>query len=359
MKEQIFGLIPGGDSALMQSEFFNNTLADYLGAIIAFVLFLVVFKIFQSIILYKLNKFAEKTKTDIDDAFIKIIKSLKPPFYSFLAFYLALKFLIVQDLAEKIFGIMLIAWAIYQAIIAVQILIDYVLQKTLKDKEDAHSQSAIRLMGNITKAILWLIGILLFLSNLGINVTSLIAGLGVGGIAIALALQNVLGDLFSSFAIYIDRPFAVGDFITIGQDSGTVLKVGIKTTRIKTLRGEELVVSNQELTSTRVQNFKEMKDRRVVFPLGVTYNTSTEKVKKIPSMVQKIIETEKLARFDRGFFKEFADSALIFEFVYYVDSGEYLDYANVNQEIFFKIKEAFEKEKIEFAYPTQTVYLEK
>ncbi len=359
MKEQLFNYLPGNQNLFWQYTLFGNTVWDYFAAVIIFILFLIIFKIFQVIILYKLNQFALKTKTDLDDTFIKIVKTLKPPFYSFLAFYLALKFLIIQDLAEKIVHIILIAWVIYQGIIAVQILIDYILSKYLKGENDLHAKAAMRLMGNISKAILWIIGVLLFLSNMGVNVTSLIAGLGVGGIAIALALQNVLGDLFSSFAIYFDKPFVVGDFIAIGTDKGTVMKVGIKTTRIKTLRGEELVVSNKELTSVRVQNLKKMEDRRVVFTLGITYETPNKAVKKVTKIVKEIIDSIDNIDFDRGHFKNFGDSALLFEFVYYVKSPEYMDYANAHQEILFKVKDAFEKEKIGFAYPTQTIYLGK
>lgn len=340
-------------------EIFGNSIIDYLEAVVTFIIFLIVFKVFQTLILYKLNKLAQKTKTDIDDTFIKIVKTLRPPFYSFLAFYFAIKFLIVEALAGRVMEIVLIAWVIYQGVIAVQILIDYILKRNIKDQEDIHAKSAMKLMGNILKGVLWGIAILLFLSNLGVDITSLIAGLGIGGIAVALALQNVLGDLFSSFAIYFDKPFAVGDFIMIGTDLGTVEKVGIKTTRIKTLRGEELVVSNKELTSVRVQNFKRMKDRRVVFNFGVVYQTSTDKIKKIPEMVKKIIDGVKMTRFDRAHFNSFGDSALMFEVVYYVDSADYLDYANANQEIHLKLKEEFEKENIEFAYPTQTIFLEK
>ena len=349
----------GSGTDFWQYNFLGNTVSEYIDAVLMFLVFLIVFKVFQTIILYKLNKFAEKTKTDIDDTFIKIVKTLKPPFYSFLAFYLAIKFLVVENLADKIIGYLLIAWVIYQGIIAVQILIDYMLARQLKGKEDPHTKSAMRLMGNIAKGILWVIGILLFLSNLGIDITSLIAGLGIGGIAIALALQNVLGDLFSSFAIYLDRPFAVGDFVVLGTDSGVVEKIGIKTTRIRTLRGEELVVSNNELTQTRIQNFKKMEERRITFAFGVVYNTPTEKVKKIPGMVEKIITDVKLTRFDRAHFNLFGDSALMFEIVYYISSSEYLDYANANQEIHLRIKELFEKEGIELAYPTQTIILEK
>lgn len=360
MKEKISALLPFlSDDGFWQQDFLGNTIADYLIAVIIFVFFIALFKVFQGIILYKLNRLAEKTKTDIDDAVIMAVRSVRPPFYLFVAFFFALKFLVIEDLADKIVTIILIAWGIVQVIIAVQILINYMVERGIGKYKDEHAKSAMRLMGTILKVVLWSVGILLFLSNLGVNVTSLVAGFGIGGIAVALALQNVLGDLFSSFAIYFDRPFAVGDFIMIGNDTGTVVKVGIKTTRVKMLRGEELVVSNTELASIRVQNLDRMKKRRILFSLGVTYQTPTTKVRRIPGIIKKIINEQKIARFDRAHFKQFGDSALIFEVVYFVKSPEYVDYVNVNQKILLKIKQVFENEKIDFAYPTQTVFLEK
>ena len=360
MFESIFKFLPEQtNNNFWQYEFLGNTIKDFLIALIVFFIALIIFKIFQSLILNKLKNFAEKTKTDIDDAFVKIVSALRPPFYSFLSFYLALKFLVLKDIAEKIINIILAAWVIYLAIIALQILIDYIIKKSLKKYTDEQAKSAMKLLGNISKITLWSIGILLFLSNLGVNVTSLVAGLGIGGIAVALALQNILNDLFSSFAIYFDRPFTIGDFIIVGEQSGVVKKIGIKTTRIRALRGEEIVISNKELTSARIQNFKKMKERRITFSFGVVYDTPLEKIKKIPSLIKKIVESEKLARFDRAHFHQFGDSALLFEVVYYIQTGEYNDYMDANQGIMLKIKEIFEKENIVMAYPTQTVYLGK
>ena len=168
-----------------------------------------------------------------------------------------------------------------------------------------------------------------------------------------------MSDLFSSFSIYFDKPFKVGDYITTGKHSGTVEKIGIKSTRIRASQGEEIVISNQELTSARVQNFKKLKERRNTTSIGVTYETSTDKLKRIPGIIRHIIEEEKNARFNRVYFTTFADSALVFDLVYYVLSDEYSVYLETQQNINFKIKEAFEKEGIDMAYPTQTIYLAK
>src|SRR3989339_518461 len=252
----------------------GNTLLDYSYALGIFLVLFFAFRIFQFFILRRLEKLAKKTKTDIDDTLIGIIKSLKPSFYYFLAFYLATYSIVVSDLFKKISEGILLFLIVYQVILVVQIFIDYVLEKSLKNKDgDSDSRTAINSISKIAKFILWVLGLLLILSNLGVNITSLVAGLGVGGIAIAFALQNVLEDLFSSFTIYFDKPFKVGDFIVIGADSGTVKHIGIKSTRIETLQGQELIVSNRELTNTRVNNYKRMEKRRIVNTIGVEYGT--------------------------------------------------------------------------------------
>lgn len=342
-----------------QYTFLGNEIKSYAIAIIAFFVFIFAFKLFQALVIHHLKKLAKTTKTDIDDTLIRIVQSLRPPFYSFLAFYLALYFIILMPIVQKLINIVLIVWVTYQVIIGIGILVDYVIKRARKKEKDKGSQAAIILIGKIVKGILWGIGILLILSNLGVNVTSLVAGLGIGGIAVAFALQNILSDLFSSFAIYFDKPFVPGDFIIAGDDKGVIEKVGIKTTRIRTLRGEELVVSNQELTSTRVRNFKTMQERRTNFSFGVVYETSSEKLERIPDIIKQIFKSTDKARLDRIHFTEFGDFALIFEAVYYVEAPEYGIYRDVNQEILFKIKHEFEKQDIVMAYPTQTIYLEK
>ena len=253
----------------------------------------------------------------------------------------------------------MVVWVVYQIIIAVQILIEYIFSKLLREDSDPSSRGAFSMAKNVLKGVLWVAGILMILSNLGINITSLVAGLGIGGIAIAFAFQNILEDLFSSFAILFDKPFQIGDFVVVGDKKGTVRKIGIKTTRIISTQGEEIVISNKELTSSQLQNFKKMEERRTSFLLGVTYETKTEKLKKIPKIIQKIIEKTEGARFDRSHFKSFDDSALLFETVFYVESPGYADFMDVQQDINFEIREQFEIERIDMAYPTHTIYIQK
>ncbi len=337
----------------------GNTVGGFVVAFGAFVLFLVIFKIFQVVILSHLKKLAEKTETDIDDTLVSIVKSIKPPFYSFLAFYAATFFITLNDILEKAVGVVLIIWIVVQVIVAVQILIDYVVRKRMGEEEDAAAENAINIIGKLSKGVLWVVGLLLILSNLGIDITSLVAGLGIGGIAIALALQNILSELFSSFAIYFDKPFQPGDFIVVGDKKGVIEKIGIKTTRMRALQGEEIVISNKELTSAQIQNFKKMEERRVSFSFGITYETPVEKVKKISGVVKEVIEGEEGARFDRAHFSRFDDSALNFDVVYYVQSGDYANYMDIQQNINIRIMEIFEEMKVDMAYPTQTIYMQK
>jgi small-conductance mechanosensitive channel len=347
-------------SSLWQQTVAGNTLQDYGFALLALVVLMIGFKIAQVVVIKRLAALAKRTKTDIDDVFIKAINTLRPPFYGFLAFYVAINFLTVEGLTKRVIDAIFIIWITYQVIVAIQTVVNHSIEKRAVHKaNDPSSRAMVRFIGQLVRAALWVFGALVILSNLGVNVTSLIAGLGIGGIAIALALQNILGDLFSSFAIYFDKPFAVGDYITIGEHKGTVQKIGIKTTRIKALSGEEVVIANRELTTARVQNFKKLEERRVALNFGVVYDTSPSKLREIPSIVKVIIESQPQVRFGRAHFKEFGASALTFEVIYYVTTPDYNVYMDTQQNINFAVNERFTKEKISMAYPTQTLYLKK
>jgi len=202
---------------------------------------------------------------------------------------------------------------------------------------------------------LWVFAFLIFLQNLGYNISTLLAGIGIGGVAIAFALQSILEDVFSYFSIYFDKPFVVGDFLDVGGQFGTVSYIGIKSTRLTTLQGEELVIPNQTLTSSNVHNYKKMKERRIQFSFGILYETPVEKVKKVLQIIKEIVDAEDNDRFDRAHFNNFGDSSLDFEVVYFMLTDDYKEYMNTQQSINLKMLQNFAKEKIEFAYPTRTV----
>ena len=222
---------------------------------------------------------------------------------------------------------------------------------------DPEAATTVTLLGFVGRVVIWALALLLALDQLGVDVTALVAGLGIGGIAVALALQNILGDLFASAAIVLDKPFMVGDFIVVGEHAGTVEKVGLKTTRVRSLSGEQLVFSNTQLLNSQIRNFKRMQERRIAFGIGVTYETPLEKLRAIPGWVKAAVEAQSKARFDRAHFKEYADSSLDFEIVYYVLSAEFNVYMDTQQAINLAIFEKLAAEGVQFAYPTRTLFI--
>lgn len=330
---------------LWDAIYFGNSVFDYVVMLFLFLILLLALKSIQTFALGHLRRFAEKTATELDDVLVKIIGSMRPPFYAFLAAYFASHSLSMSGFAEKLFTAILVIWVTYQIITAIEIFIDYVITKRTKESGD-ESAAAMHLASVFLKTLIWVFAFLTILSNLGINVTSLVAGLGIGGVAVALAAQNILGDLFSSFAIYLDKPFVVGDSIKAGEIVGTVEKIGTKTTRLRGQQGEEIVVPNKEMASARIQNFQKIKERRVLFTFGVVYETDDKKLAKIPLWIKEIIDGEPNTRFDRAHFKEFGGSALNFEVVYFVTSPDTLDSLNAGQNINLRLREKFTKEKV-------------
>lgn len=207
------------------------------------------------------------------------------------------------------------------------------------------------------RLVVWLLGSIFFLGNLGFDISAVVAGLGVSGIAVAIAAQGILGDLFNYFVILFDKPFELGDFIIFDDKMGSVEKIGIKTTRIRAISGEQLVVANSALTGSKIHNYKRMERRRVVFKVGITYETDRRLLGEIPEMIREIIQGQEHAAFDRSHFASFGDYALIFETVYYVETADYLTYMNIQQGINLALAERFAEKGIEFAYPTQVLHL--
>lgn len=211
----------------------------------------------------------------------------------------------------------------------------------------------------ILNAIIWILGAIFLFDNLGFNVTAVITGLGVGGIAIALAAQTILGDIFNYFVIFFDRPFELGDFIIVDDKMGTIEYIGLKTTRIRSLQGEQIIFSNSNLTNARINNYKSMKERRIVFVLRIVYKTTHEVLQQIPIILKRIIEHEPNTRFDRAHFARFETYSLDFEVVYYVNSGDYNQYMDIQQRINLAICHEFEKREIQFALPQYQIRIEK
>ena len=343
-----------------QTTYFSNTVMDYAVFLSILMGGLLVIRVIKTFVLHRLNVWSEKTDTTIDDFMVRIIDGKLIPILYFGALYLSTKVLQLSPIAVKVIEI---AGVVLLTIMGIRIIVEllqYALEVYWVRKEvDTTRQRNLKGIVTVIKVIVWGVGITFLLDNLGFKVSAVIAGLGIGGIAVALAAQTVLGDLFSYFIIFFDRPFEVGDFIIVDDFLGTVEHVGIKTTRLRSLSGEQLIFSNTDLTSSRLRNYKRMENRRVLFKLGVTYQTSTKQLREIPEIISNIIINSDDTLFDRAHFSSYGDFSLNFEIVYYVKSKDYGKYMDIQQGINFAINEEFEKRGIEFAYPTQTLFIEK
>jgi small-conductance mechanosensitive channel len=250
-----------------------------------------------------------------------------------------------------------------QAVIWGRHLIDVMVERLLSLKRAPDGQpdpallTALNPIRFIAMTVLLGTVVLIVLDNAGVNVTALVTGLGIGGVAVALAAQSILGDLFAALSIVIDKPFMVGDFIVVDDKRGTVESIGLKTTRVRSLSGEQLVFSNSDLLKSRIQNFKRMQERRVQFTFTVVYQTDPEKLRQIPQIVREAIEHNSPTRFDRCHFKSFAESGLEFEAVYFVGDPQFNTYMNIQQAVNLELFERFRREGVEFAYPTRTIFV--
>jgi len=345
---------------ILDVTFLGNTLYRWINAAALLFGSLIVIKVVKKVVIKRLKKWALTTKTTWDNFIIDVVDKSVIPLLYISAFYFALLTLAFNDTVDKVIHIAYMVSFTFFVLKIISAAFKKFVYSFIRREEDSESKE--KQAGGliaIVNIIIWICGVIFLIDNMGYNVTTLIAGLGVGGIAIALAAQAVLGDLFSYFVIFFDRPFEIGDFVVLGDDNGVIEYIGIKTTRIRTLSGEQLVCSNTDLTNSRLHNYKRMEKRRIVFSLGVTYDTTHEQLSKIPDLVKNIITSRQQLQFDRGHFSGYGDFSLNFEFVYYVTSPEYNVYMDNQQAVYLDIYAAFKKEDIEFAFPTQTLFVNK
>jgi small-conductance mechanosensitive channel len=310
----------------------------------------------------RLAALAKRTKTQVDDLLVTVVMRTMPLVVFIVSVYLgAMVLTLPEGITKALKSIALIAILLQAAVWAHRLATATITRAVTKRKEeDPAAASAFGVISFFVRLVLWSGVVIMVLQLLGQPVSALIAGLGVGGVAVALAAQSILGDIFNSVAILLDKPFEVGDFIIVGEYMGTVERIGIKTTRVRSLTGEELVFSNAELVGSRIKNYGRMQERRILFTIGVTYQTPHEKLEAIPGMIREIIQARgERVRFDRAHFKQYGAYSLDFEVVYYVISRDYNVYMDIQQEINLALHARFEKEGIEFAYPTQTLFVGK
>ncbi|SEK94160.1 mechanosensitive ion channel family protein [Parapedobacter koreensis] len=340
----------------METIFFGNTLQSYLIVIATILLGILLIRLFKRAILTWLKRVVNRTASSFDDFLLQGVSNALLPLLYFSVFYFALKSLVLPlwlDRALDIASMLVWTFLITRLVIfAIRYFLRDHLQR--RGRGDASFQQ-VKGIALILSSLIWIIAILFFISNLGYNVATLLTGLGIGGIAIALATQNIIADLFNYFVLFFDRPFEVGDFVVVEDKSGTVESIGIKTTRIRALTGEQLVFSNTDLTNSRLHNFKRLQRRRIVFTIGVTYDTPKDKLVKIPQIIRDAITSQPDTLFDRAHFLSYGDFSLIFEVVYFVLSDDFNKYMDINQAMNLHIYEAFRNARIQFAYPTQSL----
>jgi small-conductance mechanosensitive channel len=316
--------------------------------------------ILRSVVVRRLRRLAATTATHLDDLIVEVLGSTRTFTMLAAALYVGAALLSLPPHTARILGQVFVALLFLQGALWGNAAIGFSQKKiTLRgDGTDPAASSALRAMTFVARVLLWGLVLLLVLDNLGVNITGLVAGLGIGGIAVALALQNILGDLFASLSILLDKPFVVGDFVIVDSYLGTIENIGLKTTRLRSLSGEQIVISNADLLSSRIRNFKRMAERRVVFSVGVTYQTGPQKLATANSIIRESIQAQEGTRLDRVHFKDFGASSLNFEAVYYVLDPDYNRFMDTQQAVNLRIFERFAQEKIEFAYPTQTIFIE-
>ncbi|HEY0679752.1 MAG TPA: mechanosensitive ion channel family protein [Chitinophagaceae bacterium] len=338
--------------------YFNNTLRDWVIAISLIAGLLLLVRIFRTVILKRVKAWAGRTENTFDDFAVHILERAILPMLYLGGVYAGLSYLQFPPRIDRILRVAFMVAATFFVLRFISAFIHFSLRRMIRHHENKEAKEK-QLKGIlfIINAVIWVVAFVFVLDNIGYDITAVITGLGVGGIAIALASQVILGDLFSYFVIFFDRPFEIGDFIQVDDKMGTVEYIGIKTTRLRALSGEQLIFSNTNLTNSRVHNFKRMQTRRIQFGLGVVYHTSAEKVKRVPEIVKEIIQSIPDLKFDRGHFAGYGDFSLKFDFVYFVNSPDYNFYMDKQQAIYLAIFDSFEKEGIEFAYPTQEVLL--
>jgi small-conductance mechanosensitive channel len=344
----------------LKAEYFGNSLYDWLIAFGIALAINVAIRLVKRLVERKLDLIARQTDTLWDDAFVAVIKKTKHALLFLVIIYISSRWLELPANGSDFLKHAATVGLFIQIGIWINALFSFVFaQTTSATAAEGSAQPAnLSALGFVAKGSIWAAVLLLTLANLGVDVTALVAGLGVGGIAIALAVQNILGDLLASLSIVMDKPFVVGDFVVVDDYMGTIEHIGIKTTRLRSLSGEQVVFSNNDLLKSRLRNYKRMRERRAIFNFGVLYQTPHETLERMPKLIQSIIESQKKTRFDRAHFKGFGDSSLDFEVVYWVLDPDFNQYMDVQQAINLALIKAMKAASVGFAFPSHSLYLE-
>jgi small-conductance mechanosensitive channel len=344
--------------ALLELELYGGTLSQWVAALGISVALVLLVRLAKPIVLRRLEKVSQHTRVALDDAVVYALRRTRLLLIGLVAIDVGSRALSLPPNTQKIVdGVATIALFL-QVGLWLGALLQFWLQRmeSRTRANDPGAATSLAAVGFVGRIVLWALVLLLILDNLGINITTLVAGLGIGGIAVALAVQNILGDLFASLSIVIDKPFVVGDFIIMDDYMGSVEHIGLKTTRIRSLGGEQIIFSNSDLLKARVRNYKRMRERRIVFKFGVTYDTPPETVEKIPAVVRRLVEAHEQARFERAHFFAFGESSLDFEVIFWMKTPDYNVYMDTQQAVNLALMREFASMGVDFAFPTRTLH---
>lgn len=346
----------------MASTYLGNSARAWLIAAIVAAIVYVALAVVRRVLISRLGAFADRTETDIDDAIVDLIRNTRPFFIAAVAVGAAIRGLEVHARLVGPLAALLQILVLLQIGLWISGLIAFMVERALTKRRETADRigiAAVRALGVTVKVVAWIILVLVALQFVfEKNVTTLVTTLGVGGIALALAVQNILGDLLAAVAIVFDRPFDVGDSIAIDTMAGTVEQIGLKTTRLRSVTGEQLVIGNAELLKSKLRNYKRMYERRALLNIDVTYDTPADVIARIPAIMKDIVAAQQSVRFERSHFASFQESALRIETVYFVLDPAYTRFMDVQQAVNLEVLRRFASEKIEFAFPTRTVQVE-
>ncbi|MBS1744912.1 MAG: mechanosensitive ion channel [Bacteroidetes bacterium] len=343
----------------LQQIWWNNTAQMYAIVLGEIILAWIFFRLFRKIIFSFLKKLATRTASDIDDAIVAGSEKFVIPFLYILVNYAIIQQLALTEHAERVLKVAVAVIVTYFIVRFINYVMHLAITLYMRRKNEPDAR--IRNLNGVllvVKVMVWVTGILMLVDNLGYDITTIITGLGIGGIAIALAAQNILTDLFSYFVIFFDKPFEIGDSIAVNSIAGTVEHIGIKTSHIRSVTGEQLIMPNTELVKSTIKNYKRLERRGVTFKINVQYDTPVEKLNEIPRLLQQIVQGNSQATLDRCHLIGFGDYGLTFETLYFIDSADYKTYMNIQQKILLDIMQLFKEKNIGFAFPGQGLVLQ-
>lgn len=312
----------------------------------------------RALLLRHLGTLAQRTEHRVDDMVVVLVRHTHAFFLWALALEIGSWQLTLPPTLRTGWKVLFVSLLVLQGALWANAVLDALVKERIKAASSPTIATTYDFLSSLGKVIIWSLAALLILDNIpGVEISTLLASLGIGGVAIALAVQNVLSDLFAYLSIALDKPFAIGDFIAVDELMGTVEYIGLRSTRLLSVSGEQLIFSNHDLVSSRIRNYGRMEKRRATFSVGVTYETPVEKLEKVPDLIREIVEAQKGTQFERAFLKTMGDSALIYEVVYYLTPPDYSLYVQTQEAINLALLQRFGQEGIEIAYPTQRIYL--